>query len=144
VIFECGIEIYSLVRRTLAPNVISSHVQIGDADKMTTHTLSTNVLRVAATLASVIVAIGYAGPVVANSTEPIFLAQSSDDTMARCQQLFSLWSRHNTDGYAKPLDANMALENCRKGNVASGVAALKRVLERAQIPIPPAETAASQ
>jgi hypothetical protein len=38
----------------------------------------------------------------------------------------------------------MALENCRKGNVASGVAALKRVLERAQIPIPPAETAASQ
>ena len=41
--------------------------------------------------------------------------------MARCQQLFGLWSRHNTDGYAKPLDARMGLEDCQKGNVASGV-----------------------
>lgn len=121
---------------------------------MTTHSLSTpkaagscsNFLGAAAILASAIVTIGYAGPVVANppSSEPVFLAQSSDDTMARCQQLFGLWSRHNTDGYARPLDANMALEDCRKGNIASGVAALKRVLQRAQIPLPPAETAASQ
>ena len=59
--------------------------------------------------------------------------------MARCQQLFGLWSRHNTDGYAKPLDARMALEDCQKGNYASGVATLKRALERAQIPIPPTE-----
>lgn len=123
---------------------------------MTTHSLSTpkavssrsNFLGAAAILASAIVTIGHAGPVVANplsspSSEPIFLAQSSDDTMARCQQLFGLWSRHNTDGYARPLDANMALEDCRKGNLASGVAALKRVLQRAQIPLPPAETAAS-
>jgi len=35
----------------------------------------------------------------------------------------------------------MALEDCRKGNIASGVAALKRVLERAQIPVPPEDTA---
>jgi hypothetical protein len=62
--------------------------------------------------------------------------------MARCQQLFGLWSRHNTDGYAKPLDARMALEDCQKGNVSSGVATLKRALERAQIPIPPAEAVA--
>jgi len=64
--------------------------------------------------------------------------------MARCQQLFSLWSRHNTDGYAKPLDARMGLEDCQKGKIASGVATLKRALERAQIPIPPTESAAAE
>ena len=63
--------------------------------------------------------------------------------MARCQQLYGLWSRHNTDGYARPLDARMALEDCQKGNVASGVAALKRILERAQIAIPTTESAAA-
>ena len=61
--------------------------------------------------------------------------------MARCQQLFSLYDRLNSDGYAKPLEARMALEDCRKGNIASGVAALKRVLERGGIPVPPTETA---
>jgi len=61
--------------------------------------------------------------------------------MARCQQLFSLYDRLNSDGYAKPLDARMALEDCRKGKIASGVAAMKRVLERAGIPVPPTETA---
>lgn len=64
--------------------------------------------------------------------------------MARCQQLFGLWSRHNTDGYARPLDARMALEDCQKGNYASGVAALKRALERAQIPVPPTATGVAE
>ena len=131
---------------------------------MTTYSLSTpkiavsrsSFLHVAAILSSVIVAIGYAGPVSADplsvgarsattvnspSPEPTLLAQASGDTMARCQQLFGLYDRHNSDGYARPLDARMALEDCRKGNVASGVAALKRVLERAQIPVPPEDTA---
>ena len=63
--------------------------------------------------------------------------------MARCQQLFGLWSRHNTDGYAKPLDARMGLEDCQKGNIASGIATLKRALERAQIPVPPTESASA-
>ena len=53
--------------------------------------------------------------------------------MARCQQLFGLLSRHNSDGYARPLDARMAMEDCQKGKFASGVATLKRALERAQI-----------
>ena len=109
-----------------------------------------NFLHVAAILSSAIVAIGYVGPVSADtpSSERTLLAQapqaSTEDTMARCQQLFGLWSRHNTDGYARPLDARMALEDCQKGNIASGVAALKRVLERAQIPIPPTESADAQ
>jgi len=119
-----------------------------------------NFLHVAAILSSAIVAIGYAGPVSANplsvgagssatvyspSPERTLLAQASgEDTMARCQQLFGVWSRHNTDGYAKPLDARMGLEDCQKGNFASGVAALKRALERAQIPIPPTESGVAQ
>jgi hypothetical protein len=114
-------------------------------------------LPVAAILSSAIVAIGYAGPVSADplsagarsaatvnspSPERTLLAQASgDDTMARCQQLFGVYDRLNSDGYAKPLDARMALEDCRKGNIARGVAALKRVFERAQIPVPPTETA---
>jgi hypothetical protein len=130
---------------------------------MTTYSLSTpklavsrsNFLHVAAILSSAIFAIGFAGPASAlsvgarsaatvNSASPerTLLAQASDDdTMARCQQLFALYDRLNSDGYAKPLDARMALEDCRKGNVASGVAALKRVFERAGIPVPPTETA---
>ena len=135
------------------------------AGKMSTYSLSApkiavsrpNFRHAAAILSSAIVAIGYAGPVSADplsagarspatvdspSPERTLLAQASgDDTMARCQQLFSLYDRLNSDGYAKPLDARMALEDCRKGNVASGVAALKRVLERAGIPVPPTETA---
>ena len=111
-----------------------------------------NFLHVAAILSSAIVAIGHAGPVSADplpvgayspSAEGTLLAQTpGEDTLARCQQLFGLWSRHNTDGYAKPLDARMALEDCQKGNVSTGVAALKRALERAQIPIPPTEAVA--
>lgn len=64
--------------------------------------------------------------------------------MARCRQLFGLLSRHNSDGYARPLDARMAMEDCQKGNIASGVATLKRALERAQIPVPPAESATAE
>jgi hypothetical protein len=132
---------------------------------MTTYSLSTpkmnvsrsNFLHAAAILSSAIVAIGYAGPVSADplsvgarspatvnspSPERSLLAQASgEDTMARCQQLFALYDRHNSDGYARPLDARMALEDCRKGNIASGVATLKRVLERAGIPVPPTESA---
>ena len=135
---------------------------------MTTYSLPTpklavsrsNFLPIAAILASSILAMGYAGPASAdplspdtktnatvNSTpsERTLPAQAAgEDTMARCQQLFSLWSRHNTDGYAKPLDARMGLEECQKGNIAGGVATLKRALERAQITIPPAETAAAE
>ena len=135
---------------------------------MTTYSLPTpklavsrsNFLPIAAILSSAILAMGYAGPVSADSlsadtktnatvnstpSERTLPAQAAgEDTMARCQQLFGLYDRHNSDGYARPMDARMALEDCRKGNIASGVAALKRALERAQIPIPPTESAVAQ
>jgi hypothetical protein len=119
-----------------------------------------NFLPVAAILASAILAIGYAGPVSADSlsadtktnatvnsapSERTLPAQAAgEDTMARCQQLFRLYDRHNSDGYARPLDARMGLQDCQKGNIAAGVATLKRALERAQIPVPPAESGVAQ
>jgi DNA-binding CsgD family transcriptional regulator len=118
-----------------------------------------NFLHVAAILGSAIVAIGCPEPVSADplsfgarspapvnlpSPERMLLAQASGDTMARCQQLFGLYDRYNSDTLTRPLDARFALEDCRKGNIASGVAALKRSLERAQIPNPPAESGVAQ
>jgi hypothetical protein len=89
---------------------------------------------------------GQAGPVSADplSARTLLAQASGEDTMARCQQLSGLFDRHNSDGYARPLEARIGLEDCRKGNIASGVATLKRALERAQIPVPPAETATAQ
>lgn len=114
-----------------------------------------NILHAAAMLSGAIVAIGFAAPAFADSyssnrpsvsaplSDHTLLAQApGEDTLARCQQLFSLWSRHNTDGYSKPLDARMGLEDCQKGNITAGIATLKRSLERAQIPIPPADAVA--
>jgi len=118
-----------------------------------------NFLRAGAALSSVIVAIGFVGNVAANPlsvdarstervgslpSEPTFLAQaSSDNNMARCQQLFGIWSRYNgVSGYSKQVSADMALEDCRKGHFDTGVAELTRVLQRAGITVPPAETAA--
>lgn len=106
-----------------------------------------NILRAAATLSGAIVAIGLVVPASADSFpagrplagETLLAQAPGEDTLARCQQLYGLWSRHNTDGYAKPLEVRMALEDCQKGNITAGIATLKRSLERAQIPIPPAE-----
>ena len=120
---------------------------------MTTYSLAaaklaisrSNFLTMAAILSSAIFAIGHAGPVSAQSPERTIVAQApGEDTMARCQQLFGLFSRHNTDGYAKPLDARMGLEDCQRGNITSGIATLKGALERAQIPIPPADAGVAQ
>lgn len=85
---------------------------------------------------AMIVALACAGPV---------LAQAGEDNMARCQQLFGLWAKHNgTSAYGRMLDADMALEHCRKGEFSAGVAQLKRVLQRAQIAVPPAQSVAAQ
>ena len=121
---------------------------------MTTYSPSTpkaagsrsNFLHAAAILSSAILAIGHAGAASADSrgarSSSVLLAQaSSEDTMARCRQLYGLYARHNSDGYARPLDARMALEDCQKGNLSAGIATLKRALDRAQIAIPPAEAA---
>ncbi|MGH8432181.1 MAG: hypothetical protein ACREUF_17445 [Solimonas sp.] len=80
-----------------------------------------------------IVAVGGVAPV---------LAQSSEDTMARCQQLYGLWAKHNERSYNSVNGGAMALEHCRKGEYSVGVAQLKRALERQQVTVPPVESAA--
>ncbi len=90
-------------------------------------------------LAGAIVVVAWAGPVLAQG------GQAGEDNMARCQQLFSLWAKHNgTSSYGKVLDADMALEQCRKGQYAAGVAQMKSVLQRQQIPVPAAPSVAAQ
>jgi DNA-binding CsgD family transcriptional regulator len=116
-------------------------------------------LRAATILWSTIAAIGCIGPVSADpvsgsarspapvslpSLERTLLAQASGDSMARCQQLYGLYDRYNSDTLTRPLDVRSALEDCRKGNITSGVAALKRSLERAHIPVPPTESGIAQ
>lgn len=96
-------------------------------------------LHTATILSSAIIAFGYTGPASAEVAQA-----TGEDTAARCRQLASLYSRHNTNGYARPLEVDAAVEDCRKGNYAAGVAALKRALNRSQIPIPPTESARSQ
>lgn len=98
---------------------------------MIRHTLSA--------LAGAFVAVAWAGPVLAQGAQP------GEDNMARCQQLFSLWAKHNgTSAYGKVLDADMALGQCRKGQYSAGVAQLKTVLQRQQIPVPAAPSVAAQ
>lgn len=110
-----------------------SIVQPRGAGKMTKYFLHT------AAILSSVVAIGYAGSASADIAQA-----TSEDTLARCQQLSSLYSRYNTNAYARPLEVDTAVEDCRKGNYAAGVAALKRALNRAQIPVPATESARSQ
>lgn len=82
--------------------------------------------------------------VLAARSGPVF-AQAGEDNMARCQQLYSLWAKHNgTSPYGKVLDADMGLEQCRKGNYTAGVAQLKGLLQSQQIPVPAAPSVAAQ
>jgi hypothetical protein len=71
------------------------------------------------------------------------LAQSSPgDDKARCKQLYDLWSRYNgRESYSTPAGADIALEDCRKGNTAAGIASLTKALQRRHITVPPTESA---
>ena len=100
-----------------------------------------SLLRTAATLPAVLLAIGLTGPVSAQSNTD----SSKADELARCQRLYSQWSRYNgTFGYGRMAGPDIALEECRKGNTTAGIADLKRTLERANIPLPASETATAR
>ncbi|SJZ88672.1 hypothetical protein SAMN02745126_02708 [Enhydrobacter aerosaccus] len=71
-------------------------------------------------------------------------AQTAQDEKSECQRLYGQWSKYNgTSSYSKEMDADMALEDCNKGNTAAGIAELKEVLNRGKIPLPESETAAT-
>ncbi len=95
-----------------------------------------SLLRTAAALPGMLLAIGLSGPAS---------AQSKTEELARCQAMYSQWSRYNgTSGYGRMAGADVALEECRKGNTTAGIADLKRALERANIPLPASETATAR
>jgi hypothetical protein len=127
------------------PGTNATHVCIhpfhrGNADmtndpKAKTHPSRRAFPRTTTILSSILVVLGSASPV---------LAQAPKDGMARCDQLYSAYSRYSGRvNYSHPVDVAMALEDCRKGNFAAGIAGLTGALQRAAIPVPPVQTAAS-
>ena len=95
--------------------------------------LNVSLHHAAVALSGAVLAIGLTGPV---------FAQSSNADLAECNRLYAQWSRYNgTSAYGKMLTADEAIEECRKGNTQAGIADLKRALQRANIPVPPSETA---
>ncbi|MBS0520227.1 MAG: hypothetical protein JSR90_16140 [Proteobacteria bacterium] len=87
----------------------------------------------AATVSGLAIALG--------ATAPAF-AQSANDRMVECQQLYDTWSKYNgSSKYGNPGAPDVALQDCRKGNYAAGIAYLKDALHRNAIPDPTSETA---
>lgn len=98
-------------------------------------------LRGTAALGGALLSLGLTGAAFAQA--PAAPAQKAD--MAECQRLYGQWSRYNgTSAYGRMITADAAFEECRKGNVQAGVADLRRVLERSNIPLPPSETATAR
>jgi hypothetical protein len=106
--------------------------------------LTVSLRHAAVALSGAVLTIGLAGPVMAQTSNQSnqVSTQSSKADLAECNRLYGLWSRYNgTSAYGKMATADVDLEECRKGNVEAGIADLKRVLQRANIPVPPSETA---
>ena len=103
--------------------------------------LTVSLRHAAVALSGAVLAIGVAGPLMAQTSNQVS-NQSPKADLAECNRLYGLWSRYNgTSAYGKMATADADLEECRKGNVEAGIADLKRVLQRANIAVPPAETA---
>lgn len=91
-------------------------------------------LRSAAMLSGVLIVLGSASPSIAQTPSP-----KAD--MARCNQLHGAYSKYSGRvNYMHSVDVDVALEDCRKGKFAAGVAGLTVALQRAGIPIPPDRT----
>ena len=91
-------------------------------------------LRSAAMLSGVLIVLGSAGPSIAQTPPP-----KAD--MARCNQLHGVYSKYSGRvNYMHSADVDNALEDCRKGKFAAGVAGLTVALQRAGIPVPPEQT----
>lgn len=98
--------------------------------------LSSLSLRTAAALAGAALTLGFASP---------SLAQAPKEDLARCQALYGQWLKYNgTSSYSKNVGPEMALEDCRKGNTAVGIAEMKKIMARGGIPLPSTETATSK
>ncbi len=96
-------------------------------------------IKTLAILSGVLIALGGASPAIAQTP-----SQQPKEDMARCSQLYGAYSKYSgRQNYSHSVDVDVALEDCRKGNFAAGIAGLSAALQRAGIPIPPVETAAN-
>jgi hypothetical protein len=114
---------------------------------MTTYSLSAvcavvlrkTFLGAAVAASGTILAFGSAGSALAAPPSTTSAAE-----LARCQQLYGLWSKYNgTSSYSKNVTPEMALEQCNKGDTAGGIASLTKVLDENRIPVPPATDVAA-
>ena len=72
-------------------------------------------------------------------------APSPTNDMARCSQLYSTYNHYSGNAsYSRGAEIETAMAECQKGNYASGIADLTAAMNRAAIPLPPAETATAK
>ena len=65
--------------------------------------------------------------------------------MARCSQLYSTYNQYSENAsYSRSAAIETAMAECQKGNYAAGIADLTAAMNRAAIPLPPAETATAK
>jgi hypothetical protein len=73
------------------------------------------------------------------------LAQAPASDMARCSQLYGTYNHYSGNAsYSRSAEIETAMAECQKGNYAAGIADLTAAMNRAAIPLPPAETATAK
>ena len=86
-----------------------------------------------------LVGLACASPVLAQTP-----ASPASD-MARCSQLYSTYNQYSENAsYSRSAAIETAMSECQKGNYAAGIADLTAAMNRAAIPLPPAETATAK
>ena len=92
--------------------------------------------------------IGFVGPVSADSLHGgVELVQASTREADRCQQLYSTWQRYkanSTNGSGRDVQSQAALQDCRNGRSAAGIAQLEQLLRHDRIPVPQEPSSASR
>jgi|LNAP01.1.fsa_nt_gb hypothetical protein len=93
-----------------------------------------------------------AGYVQSASADPLHVgavevAQAASKDAERCQQLYSTWQRYkanSTNGSGRDVQSQAALQDCRNGRSAAGIAQLEQLLRHDRIPVPQDTSSASR
>lgn len=73
------------------------------------------------------------------------LPAAADSEKERCQQLYGTWQRYkgvSTNSSGRDVRSQSALQDCRSGRAAAGIAALEQLLRDDRIPVPQVSSAA--
>jgi hypothetical protein len=104
-------------------------------------------LLIAATVAVLASTFGFVPPSSADSAPAgtVEVAQARPADMAQCQELYRVWQRYkgvSTNGSGRDIQSQAALQDCRNGHAAAGIAQLEQLLKNDRIPIPEVSSAA--